>query len=158
MTTALRWTGPAPTAGLLDTVLISTWLETAPPGPVAVVLLAHPPARSDDQGAEQEERMRGLGAALGLEPVSSRLPDIGARITAHPGVPLTLDVAPCGCGLALPPTGRDFTQFVADGGPVIVTLGLDPLDGGADRTAIDAYLYRSLLADRLAMGTTRRRR
>jgi hypothetical protein len=152
---ALTPTTPRPpTAGLLAAVVTSTWIDRTPHGDAAFLLVAHPPDRraafaSVDTVAPQ---MRGLGEALGLAVAAERLPFIGHRVTVH-GDKAAVRVD--GCDYSLGATvGPRWGRFVADGGPIVIALGLDPLSHGADRATIEAYLGRCTLAGRLLLGIT----
>ncbi|GAA2070535.1 hypothetical protein GCM10009801_21350 [Streptomyces albiaxialis] len=141
----------APTPGLLCSVVTTTWIDVTPAGSVAFLLIAHPPPRrSGESAAALREDMRSLGTALGL--VSSRcpLPDIGPRLTLHGGkAAIRVD----GCDFLLGTTiGATWSDFVAQGGPVVVSLGLAPLPVGADRDAVEAYIGECLATGELMLG------
>lgn len=117
-----------------------TWLEATAIGRVAFALAAHP-----EGGAQAEE----FAAALRLAGPSCRMPYVGERVTVSgERAQLRLDACPYGVDLAV---GPQWTAFAAEGGPVALIVGLDPLPRHAPARAVESYLGRS----RLRMGTTR---
>lgn len=159
MLTAAEPTLPTPDAGLLASVAVMTWLDVTPPGYVAFLLIAHPPARrSDETPVVIETRMRGLAAALRLAPSSELLPDIGGRLRVQGQTAIIPDIDRCDYRLRVPVGSGEWTRSVADGGPVAIALGLDELDRGADFARVEDYLAPAAVNDRLLMGKTYVRR
>lgn len=141
-----------PTAGLLASVLVSAWVDITPPGAVAFLLLAHPPARRrGDSRSVIQAQMRGLGAALGLAPASEELPDMGSRLIVRGSTAAVLRIDRCAYVLRVPVPAA-WARFVAGGGTVVVSVGLDALARGSDRGAVEEYLTESASTDRLLMG------
>jgi hypothetical protein len=158
---SLRRGNPEPlSAGLLCTVVVSTWLDGPSAGPeIAFLLLARPPTRRRNEAPDHiEQQLLDLCAALSLAPAEEKLRDTGDRLLllSPTSAILTLDDSPL--SLRLPPVGAEWAGFVDGGGPVYIVLGLDPLRVGASRAETDAYLRSLLSSGRALMGLTTVRR
>ncbi|WP_406321069.1 hypothetical protein [Streptomyces sp. NBC_00519] len=143
-----------PSAGLLASVVMATWLEQTAAGPVAFLLIAHPPIRRQNETEERiEQQMRGLAEALGLGESHDKMRDAGPRVwlRGQSGAAISLD----GTRLAvqLPPVGTQWSTFVAAGGPVCIVVGLDPLPAGAPREVVEQYLADALSYGRSLIGS-----
>ncbi|MEU4209934.1 hypothetical protein AB0F13_08030 [Streptomyces sp. NPDC026206] len=148
-----RATGVTP--GLLCSVVVSTWAEVTAAGPVAFLLIGHPPARRQGETAESiEQQMLGLSAALDLTEPSETLRHVGNRVIllGTSGALLTIAGAPY--SLRLPPVGAEWSRMVSEGAPVCILLGLDPIPPHTDEKATQEYLGRGLLSGRVRMGAT----
>ncbi|MEV6395605.1 hypothetical protein AB0M39_12635 [Streptomyces sp. NPDC051907] len=147
-------TAAAPTAGLLASLGIWFWVDLTEAGHVAFLLLAHPPARRDGESSESiEDRMRGLANALTLADPSAQLPDIGPRLFVH-GRYAVLDLDACSFVLRVPVSAQ-WASFVSAGAPVVVSVGLDPLQPLTPFDAIRPYLSGAARHARLYLGKTR---
>ncbi|MEU8586921.1 hypothetical protein AB0C59_07930 [Streptomyces sp. NPDC048664] len=132
------------------------WIDVTVNGPLAFLMLVHPPARRQDETAETiEADMRGLADALDLAPASAKIPDLGSRLRIRGRGTALLDVRGCDFMLKAP-VGPLWCAFVAPGGPVVIALGLDPLGNGTEQ-AVEAYLAAGTRADRLLLGATHAR-
>ncbi len=130
-----------------------TWIDVARSGPLAFLLLAHPPARRENETAATiEAHMRGLAGALGLAPATATVPHIGPRLQLQGRGAALLNVDRCDFMLRAP-VGVQWGAFAALGGPVAIAVGLDPRSNG-EQDAVEAYLAASTRADRLLLGTT----
>ncbi|MDT0423503.1 hypothetical protein [Streptomyces evansiae] len=130
-----------PSAGLLASVVMATWLEQTAAGPVAFLLIAHPPIRRQNETVERiEQELRGLAEALGLGESLDKMRNAGSRVwlRGQSGAALKLDGTHL--SVQLPPVGPGWSRFVAEGGPVCIVVGLDPLAAGAPREVIEWYL------------------
>jgi hypothetical protein len=134
-----------PTRALLDTLVVSTWLDRTAFGPVAFLLIA--PSTTD-----VEPQLRSLAAALALRPSSARIRESGERVSIRDGSEAVLLLDGMSHGLRLPPVGRQWLKSVLDRTPVCVALGLDLLPVEADRAAVGEYLAAATVAGRVHMG------
>lgn len=135
-----------PTAEFFGSLVVSTVLQRTSVGLAAFVVVGHPVA-----GAGCEPQLVGLAGALGLRPSSERLASAGRRVVVCGSrvllVPDRVDRL-----LGLPPVGERWLRFVAEGGPVCVVLGLDPLPPDADRPALRRYLADAAAHGRAHLG------
>ncbi|MEU6175762.1 hypothetical protein ABZ832_28120 [Streptantibioticus parmotrematis] len=116
-----------------------SWLEKTAIGQVAFLLAAHP------EGAYEA---RDFADALGLAEPSRSIPYIGERVTLDArGARLRVDGWSHDVRLSV---GDQWSRFVADGGPVAVLVGLDPLPRCAQPEEVAAYLLKC----DMRMGTT----
>ncbi|KOT88920.1 hypothetical protein ADK86_31020 [Streptomyces sp. NRRL F-5755] len=156
MVTAVR---PVPGPAFVAGVVVSTWLDAAPPaGLVAWMLIAHPPPRRPGESVERiETSLLGMAGGLGLCAASGRVPDIGDRLTVR-GPHLVLDYGHPDFCLRVPrPTVR-WIEYALGGGQVCLVLGLDAIGPGAGPEAIDRYLHRVTARDRALVGAPAVRR
>lgn len=146
-------TARPPSAGLLASLGVWFWIDLTDAGHVAFLLLAHPPARRENETRESiEGAMRGLASALSLADASARLPDIGPRLVVH-GRSAFLSVDGCRATVHVP-VSAEWSQFVSYGATVAVGVGLDPL---APRTSFDTvmpYVSEGAQHGRLFLGKT----
>lgn len=143
-----------PSAGLLASVLATTWLEQMTVGPVAFLLIGHPSVRRQNETeARIERQMRGLGEALGLSEIGGKVPDAGRRIwlRGQSGAALSLDGVPW--NIQLPPVGSAWSRFVAAGGPVCIVVALDPIPTGVGQDVIASHLNGAVLCERALVGS-----
>ncbi|KEF06216.1 MULTISPECIES: hypothetical protein [Streptomyces] len=146
---------PVPGPAFVGGVVVSTWLDAAPPtGLVAWMLIAHPPPRRPGESVERiETSLLGMAGGLGLRAASGRVPNIGDRLTVR-GPHLVLDYGHPDFCLRVPrPTVR-WAEHVLGGVPVCLVIGLDAIASGAGRDAIEGYVDRSTARDRAYMGAT----
>ncbi|MGW1194591.1 hypothetical protein ACWD4B_01830 [Streptomyces sp. NPDC002536] len=146
---------PGVTPGLLCSVVVSTWVEDTAAGPVAFLLIGHPPARRQGETAESiEQQMLGLSAALDLTEPCETLRHVGNRVIllGVSGALLTIAGAPY--SLRLPPVGAEWSRMVSEGTPVCILLGLDPIPPHAGERATQEYLGHGLSHNRIRMGAT----
>ncbi|MBT2466548.1 hypothetical protein J7E97_01385 [Streptomyces sp. ISL-66] len=147
-------TAPAPTAGLLASLGVWFWIELTEVGHVAFLLLAHPPARRGGESVESIElSMQGLVSALTLAEPSAKLPDIGPRLVVHGRAAiLSLD----GCSFVMRvPVSAEWAEFVTAGAPVVIEVGLDPLQPMTPFDALRPYVSEGARHGRLFLGKTR---
>lgn len=143
------------TAGLLHSVVVSTWVEGTAAGPVAFLLIGHPPVRRQGETAESIERqMLGLSAALDLTGPSEPMRHVGSCVVllGTSGALLSITGAPY--SLRLPPVGAEWSRVVSEGAPVCILLGLDPIPLYSDEKATKEHLGLWLAHDRIRMGAT----
>ncbi|WP_434600106.1 hypothetical protein [Streptomyces sp. A5-4] len=141
-----------PTSDLLTAISALQWIDDTTSGHVAFLLLTHPPSSCPSDPQEHlEAQMRGLAADLGLAAPSAQMPDIGTRLVAH-DADIRLCLPGSGLVLRVPVPAPAWSQFVLNGGPVAVVLGLDPFEPTSDRAQINDYLATRALCDRLLMG------
>ncbi|MEI5098984.1 hypothetical protein RB200_10535 [Streptomyces sp. PmtG] len=137
-----------PSAGLLATVVIATWIEQTTAGPAAVIFFVHPPARRQHESPESIERqMHGLGESLGLAESHETMPDAGPRVWLRGQTDAAVTLDDTHLAVQLPPVSVDWSQFVANGGPVCIIVSRSPLPFGASRDWVDWHI-----ADALALG------
>lgn len=134
-------TAGRPTAGLLTSAGVTTWLQQTTSGPVAFVLLAHPPARRQNETEDGiAQQMRGLGEALGLGETVGKMKDAGHRVWLRGQSAAAITLDDTHLAVQLPPVSPQWSRFVAEGGPVCIVVGLDPLPTGATQDVIEWYL------------------
>ncbi len=137
---AVRRPLPGMTREVIDSLATWTWLQATAIGRIAFALAAHP------EGGAQAEA---FAAALRLAEPACRMPYVGERVAVSgPRAQLRLDRCSYAVDLAAVP---QWTSFAADGGPIALIVGLDPLPRHAPARAVESYLGRS----RLRTGTTR---
>ncbi|GCD44712.1 hypothetical protein [Streptomyces paromomycinus] len=144
--------GPDP--GLMAALGAWTWLGLDPTEiPLAHLLLAHPPGRTDrDTSTAIETRMRCIATSLGGPATAQeRLPDLGARllIVRPTTVLLRFDGTRYGVRLPVRPS---WSEHVRRNGQALITIGLAPLSRSAGLTDVDAYLNVTLACGRLLFG------
>ncbi|MFH9295606.1 hypothetical protein [Streptomyces sp. NPDC017520] len=146
-----------PGPGFVAGCTVSTWLD---PGnslapAVAYILIGHaPPRRLNETVETVEDGLMGMVDAMRLRPAAERVPSIGARIILRGRFAL-LDYGHPAFTLRLPPTGAEWRAHVVAGGPVCLTVGLDPIPPGLGPDAVDAYLARvCVTTGRAYMGAT----
>ncbi|MDX3075991.1 hypothetical protein ACIP98_02470 [Streptomyces sp. NPDC088354] len=122
------------------------WLDGTAFGPVAFLLLAHPRGHGT----------AGLAALLGLAEPGRRLPDLGERITVSAPGRAVVHADGGGCLLEVA-VGERWSAFVADGGPVALVVGLEPLARRAPLAEVEDYLATGALTARIRLGISRRR-
>ncbi|MCB5912274.1 hypothetical protein [Streptomyces pinistramenti] len=146
---------PVPGPAFLGGCAVSTWLDTASPAdPVGALLIGHVPLRRRGESpAAVETALLGMADAMALRPAAEPLTGIGARLLVH-GAVTALDYGHPVHALRLPSPGPIWRDHVVRGGPVCVTVGLDPLPPGAGPDAVDAYLHRTVATGRAYRGTT----
>ncbi|MFG2226042.1 hypothetical protein [Streptomyces sp. NPDC048644] len=146
---------PVPGPAFLAGVAVSTWLDTASPAdPVGALLIGHVhPQLGGHTVAAIETALLGLAEAMTLRPVTEPMPDIGTRVLMR-GPMVALDYGHPAYTLRLPSPGPGWQAHVAAGGPVCLTLGLDPLPPGAGPDSIGAYLHRTAATGRAYRGMT----
>ncbi|MET8720041.1 hypothetical protein [Streptomyces misionensis] len=145
-----------PSAGLIASLATTTWLDATPTGAALCCLLLVPqPHRSVyETPTVIEQRMRAVGETLRLGQATVPPPDIGPRLRllTPTEVALRFDGTPYRKRI---PAGRAWTLLLAQGTPVALVLGLDPLSRSATPAEIDTYLDRATLRQRLLFGHTR---
>jgi hypothetical protein len=141
-----------PTAGLIASLAVWHWIAPTPAGPVAFLLLAHPPKGHAGSPAEIALRMRGLADSLRLAVCSKPLPDIGPRLLLH-DLDALLKLDRCDY-LLHAPVGDRWSEFAAAGGTVTIVVGLDPLRPHAPKELVEAYMAATARTGRLFMGKT----
>ncbi|MCM1973754.1 MULTISPECIES: hypothetical protein [Streptomyces] len=146
--------GPAFAAGCT----VSTWLDVGGLStPVGYVLIGHaPPWRPRESAESIEAGLMGMVDAMRLQPAAARVPIVGARLLIRERF-AALDYGHPTFVMRLPAPGADWRRHVLAGGPVCLTIGLDPLPPGAGPDAIGAYLDRVAATNRAYMGATTRR-
>ncbi|MFB7452856.1 hypothetical protein [Streptomyces sp. NPDC056194] len=134
---------------------MTTWVDEGPfDTRIAYILLCHaPPRRAGETAESVEEGLMGMVDAMRLRPASERVPIIGARLTVR-GPFVALDYGHPTYVLRLPATGDEWRAHVLRGGPVCLTVGLDPVPPGAGPDAIITYLDRVAASNRAYMGAT----
>ncbi|MFI7102855.1 hypothetical protein ACIBK8_26270 [Streptomyces sp. NPDC050161] len=134
---------PVPGPAFLSGCAVSTWLDTASPGdPVGALLIGHVPRpRRAETPATVGAALLGMADAMALRPAAEPLSGVDARLLVN-GSLVALDYGHPVHALRLPSPGPGWREHVAGGGPVCVTVGLDPLPPGAGPDAIEAYLQR----------------
>ncbi len=137
-----------PTPGFVNSLASWAWLERTSAGPVAFLLLAHPDA------GRVEPELAGLASALGLAPPRTRLPDTGTRVTLVGAVRAVVQLDGCAHRVQVE-VGERWSAFVADGGPVLLLVGLDPLARCSPRERVEEYLGVGTLVGRLRLGAAR---
>ncbi|MDT0451963.1 hypothetical protein [Streptomyces hesseae] len=143
------------TPGLLCSVVVSTWVEDTAAGPVAFLLIGHPPARRQGETAESiEQQMLGLSAALGLTGSSEPMRHVGSRVILLGASGALLSITGAPYSLRLPPVGAEWSRMVGEGAPVCILLGLDPIPPYSDEKATQEHLSLWLSHDRIRMGAT----
>ncbi|BBG20782.1 hypothetical protein RVR_P2104 (plasmid) [Actinacidiphila reveromycinica] len=143
-----------PSAGLLATAAVWTWLDATPAGHIGFFLIAHPPARRAGEDPDGIcASMCGLADALGLALPTEVLPDVGPRLLLGPTASVLLELDDCPFQMHAP-VGATWARFVADGGPVVILTGLDPLTPCAPRPVVESYIATGLLTSRLFLGKT----
>ncbi len=131
---------PALTREAINSLGTWTWLEATAIGRIAFVLAAHP---------EGGTRAEVFAAGLGLADPADRMPYVGERVAlSGPRARLRLDHCRYPVGLTV---SARWTEFAAQGGPIALLVGLDPLPRYASAETVESYLGRA----RLRMGTTR---
>ncbi|MFG2224833.1 hypothetical protein [Streptomyces sp. NPDC048644] len=152
-------TRPVPGPAFLAGCAVSTWLDTTPHAePVGALLIGHVPGRRrGETPAAVETALLGMADAMALRPAAEPLPGIGARLLMN-GSLVALDYGHPAHALRLPRPEPGWLDHVARGGPVHLTVGLDPLPPGAGPDAIEAYLHRIVATGRAHRGVTALRR
>jgi hypothetical protein len=142
--------GPA----FLERCTVATWLHLgALADPVAHVLISHAPPQGDETAASVEVGLMGMVDAMLMSPAAEQLAHVGNRVIMR-GTFVALDYGHPTEFLALPVPGEDWRAFVAAGGQVVVTIGLDPFPPGAGPDAVGAYVARVAATGRAYMGAT----
>ncbi|MFE4910430.1 hypothetical protein ACFRCX_02535 [Streptomyces sp. NPDC056652] len=143
-----------PGAGFVAGCVVSTWLDVTPAGPVAWLLLGHPPPRRPGETAGNVEAgLRSVAAAMGLRRAVGTVPYVGERLLIR-GPITALDYGHHDCLLRLPDPGPRWRAHLTGGGLACITLGLDSMPLGASRDAIGMYIRRSASAGRALVGAT----
>lgn len=132
---------------LLNSVAAWTWVADTGFGPMAFLLVAHPERL-------EGRRLEGLADAMGLGSPKVRLRDTGERVTLFGCTNAAVHLDGCD-HLMQVSVGDHWSRLVADGGPVALLVGLDPLPRRAPRERVEPYLAATALADRLRMGLAR---
>ncbi|MFI9724522.1 hypothetical protein ACIHFE_33670 [Streptomyces sp. NPDC052396] len=146
---------PGVTPGLLCSVVVSTWVEDTTAGPVAFLLIGHPPARRQGETAESvEQQMLGLSAALDLAEPAENIRHVGNRVLLLGSSGALLTIAGAPYSLRLPSVGAEWSRMVGEGCPVCILLGLDPISPHTPERATQEYLGAALATGRLRMGAT----
>ncbi|APD18776.1 hypothetical protein SEA_RALEIGH_27 [Streptomyces phage Raleigh] len=147
-----------PGPGFAAGCTVSTWVDVGGLStPVAYILIGHAPPRRPGESAESVEAgLMGMVDSMRLRPAAERVPIVGPRLLLRDRF-AALDYGHPTFVLRLPATGDDWRRHVVAGGPVCVTIGLDPLPPGAGPDAVDAYLSRVAATGRAYMGATTRR-
>ncbi|MFD4371482.1 hypothetical protein ACFWPY_07805 [Streptomyces sp. NPDC058527] len=121
---------------------------------IAYILIGHvPPRRTGETAESVEDGLMGLVDGMALRPAAERVPILGARVVLR-GPLVALDYGHPEYLLRLPNTGAEWRAHVGRGGPVCVTVGLDPIPPGAGPDAISSYLDRVTATGRAYMGAT----
>jgi hypothetical protein len=145
-----------PTAGLLCSVAVSTWIDSTIAGHVAFLLIGRPPVPDPHTTPDTTElQMRGLAKGLGLAPPHALLPDLGTRLFPYESESTSVVITIDDCEhLMRVPIGGQWFRFVADGGPVVIALGFDRLKPDANREEVETFLADSAITGRLLLGKT----
>ncbi|MFE5395751.1 hypothetical protein ACFQ9U_14430 [Streptomyces sp. NPDC056568] len=158
MTTELSFRA-VPGPGFVAGCAVSTWVDGgALDGPaIAYLLIGHaPPRRANETAESVEAGLMGMVDAMGLRPAAERVPIVGARLTLR-GPLVALDYGHPAFSMRLPTPEPGWRRHVAAGGPVCLTIGLDPIPPGAGPDAVADYVERTVGANRAYMGATTRR-
>lgn len=145
----------APTAGLIASLDVRTWLDHTPNAEVfASVLITHPPARRVGESPQAiAQRMLGVAHALGAASPSAELPDVGARVICRHGVvALALDGTDY---LLRVPKQAEWAETIANLGQVLVVVGLDPLSAAAHGDQVNEYIAASCHNGRMRFAAAR---
>lgn len=143
-----------PGPGFVAGCTVTTWADEGLFARIAYVLIGHAPPRRPGETAESiREGLMGMVDAMNLRPASERVPIVGARLLVRRSH-VALDYGHPRYNMRLPGTGDEWRAHVVKGGPVCLTVGLDPIPPGAGPDAIAAYLDRVAAADRAYMGAT----
>lgn len=145
---------PVPTAGLIASLSAYAAVETTANGNEVFgsLLLTH---RSQPGAeAEIERQMRGVAASLGLVGPTEVVPDVGDRITVRGAGDIRLRFDGTDYVLRLPLPGAYGPALTALG-RVLLAVGLDPLPHDPTLAEREAYIYRTVRADRMFFGSAR---
>ncbi|MEU0033157.1 hypothetical protein [Streptomyces sp. NPDC006333] len=144
-----------PGPGFVAGCQVATWLAAgALDAAVAYTLIGHAPPRRPGETAESVAAgLMGMVDGMGLRPAVERVPIAGARLIMR-GPFVALDYGHPEFVMRLPATGSAWRRHVAAGGPVCLTVGLDPIPPGAGPDAVEAYLARVAATNRAYMGAT----
>ena len=148
-----RLSTPAPSAGLVASLLTATWLDADPAGnALCCLFVAHPPAKhATETPTVVEQRMKRVAVSLGLGPADEPPPDIGPRLRPldSTSVALRFDGTPYKKFIA---TESRWVHLLTAPTDVALILGLDPLSRSATPAEIDGYLDISAERRRLLFG------
>ncbi|MEK8171368.1 hypothetical protein NKH77_23690 [Streptomyces sp. M19] len=121
-----------------------SWLATTEVGRAAFLFLAHPPPHA----AGTEGELLGLAWALGLRDDTGRMGYLGRRIRLWEEAYVILRTDDCAYDVQVA-VGEEWAAFVRAGGPVVLAIGLDPIEVDAEAAAVDAYLRERARGDRI---------
>ncbi|MGC0205209.1 hypothetical protein [Streptomyces levis] len=143
-----------PGPGFVAGCTVSTWLQTgALAEPVAHVLIGHaPPRRAHEDALSVELGLLGMVDAMRLRPAPERVPHVGDRLIMR-GPYVALDYGHPNLVMRLP-APQEWRAHVNTGGPVCLTVALDPIPPGAGPDAVEAHLERVVAIGRAYMGAT----
>ncbi|AFU62166.1 hypothetical protein SV1_26 [Streptomyces phage SV1] len=143
-----------PGPGFAAGCIVTTWVAEGFFSRVAYVLIGHAPPRRPGETSETiTEGLMGMVDAMNLRPAAERVPIVGARLRVR-GPLAALDYGHPEYLMRLPAIGDEWRTHVVRGGPVCLTVGLDPIPPGAGPDAIAAYLDRVASTGRAYMGAT----
>ncbi|WP_329151181.1 hypothetical protein OIU91_28275 [Streptomyces sp. NBC_01456] len=131
---------PIPTAGLIASLNVRTWLDhTADDTVFSALLITHPvPQFEAVDPSEVERRMRGVALAIGAVPLGTPPPEIAARVTCQ-GETALVHFEGCPYSIKVP-AYRHWAKTVTGFGQVLLAVGLDALPAVASRAHVDEYL------------------
>lgn len=114
-----------------------TWVEPIGDDPLPMLMLTYPAPQFDEvDPALVESTMRHVAAALGAEPLSGRVPEVGVRFTLH--TPYGLLWFP-GSAYALKITHPRWLRALREAGGAVIGVGLDELSTVASVAEVDEY-------------------
>ncbi|MCX4705631.1 hypothetical protein [Streptomyces sp. NBC_01373] len=129
-----------PTAGLIASLNVRTWLDHTMNNDVfSVLLLTYPAPQFEDVDAAAVERtMLGVAASLGATPAGDEpVPRVGARVIIRDSDAFVSFV---GCPYALKVSHPRWAQAIGGLGQVLLAVGLDELSPVASRAEVDEYV------------------
>lgn len=128
----------------LDTIMrlnARTWVEPVGDDPLPMLMLTYPAPQYDEvDPAAVENTMRHVAAALGAEPSSGSVPDVGVRFTLHPPHGLLWFT---GSSYALKITNPRWLRALKEAGGAALGVGLDALSTVATVREVDEYRQRA---------------
>lgn len=126
-------------------------------GPVAQLLIVHAPPRRVGETAEWiTANMRALSDCLCLGPVRDTPRYVGSRLSLR-GETVELDYGDHWWSLRIPGTGPAWRRHVAGGGPVRLTLSVEPTPFDLPQEELSRRIENAVEAGTVRWGTTRAR-